>query len=205
MLATEGFVLDQQRIWAPWRLEYIQRQHRPPDPATPPARWRQGADHNCFVCRAAAEYDNPPLARRHHLVVEFNASCICLLNRYPYNNGHLLACPTRHVAQLADLTANEHVAIMQALARYTTWFARRLSADGFNVGLNLGSAAGAGVPGHLHWHLVPRWNGDQNFMPVTGATHVLSQSLESLWDALDAESRAASPGDTSDAADESSP
>ena len=97
------------------------------------------------------------------LVVARGEHTVALLNRYPYNNGHLLVSPLRHVAELADLTADEHLEAMATLARFIELYARLIKAEGFNIGLNLGRAAGAGVPGHLHWHLVPRWTGRQQF------------------------------------------
>jgi ATP adenylyltransferase len=103
-----------------------------------------------------------------------------LLNRYPYNNGHLLIAPREHQATLSELTPETHLETMQTIGRMVELLKRLIKADGFNVGLNLGRVAGAGVPGHLHWHLVPRWHGDTNFMPVVADLNVIPQSLESL-------------------------
>ncbi|MCA9260935.1 MAG: HIT domain-containing protein [Planctomycetales bacterium] len=172
-----------KRIWAPWRLDYIVSNEKPAPPREP-QQWRQSADHDCFLCRAAAAYDDDAAAREENLVLHVGETVQCVLNRYPYNNGHLLVSPVRHVARLADLTRREHLEAMLTLSHYTTLLAERLTAQGFNLGLNLGSAAGAGVPGHLHWHLVPRWAGDHNFMTVVGSTSVIPQSLAALWDAL---------------------
>ena len=175
--------MDYERLWAPWRLNYIVGDARVL-PAPDPARWQEGADHACFLCRAAAEYGDEPAARRHLLVVGRGSQTVTVLNRFPYNNGHLLISPLRHVADLAELKVDEHIEAMATLARFTQLYRQLIEAEGFNVGLNLGRIAGAGVPGHLHWHLVPRWPGDNNFMPVTAATRVISQSLEALWDAI---------------------
>jgi ATP adenylyltransferase len=112
------------------------------------------------------------------------AQTIVVLNRFPYNNGHLLISPMRHVGELSELTRDEHLECMELLARLTTIYRQQLNAEGFNVGLNLGKVAGAGVPGHLHWHLVPRWAGDNNFMPVLAGTRVIPQSLDALWELL---------------------
>src|SRR4029079_9400757 len=106
------------------------------------------------------------------------------LNRYPYNNGHALVAPLRHVGDLSDLSPDEHLACMHQLGQLAPTYRRALNAEGFNIGLNLGRVAGAGVPGHLHWHLVPRWDGDNNFMPVLAGTRVIPQSLEALWELL---------------------
>ena len=107
-----------------------------------------------------------------------------MLNRYPYNNGHLLVAPNRHEARLDGLLADEHLELQQLIARLITILEHTMKAEGFNVGLNLGRVAGAGLPGHVHWHIVPRWNGDTNFMSVLGGVDVISQSLDSLWELL---------------------
>jgi ATP adenylyltransferase len=107
-----------------------------------------------------------------------------LLNRYPYNAGHLLAIPFREAPDLPDLTAEERQDFFATLIFGEEVLRRALRPDGFNIGLNLGAAAGAGIPGHLHIHIVPRWNGDTNFMPVVGNTRVLPQSLDAMWTRL---------------------
>lgn len=175
--------MNHDRIWAPWRLEYVSgsAERGTADDAPQPASWHDGADHDCFLCRAAATYDRADAERR-LLVVARGGHTVVLLNRYPYNNGHMLVAPLRHVGALVDLTPDEHLESMQWLGRLTETFGERLHPDGFNVGLNLGRAAGAGVVGHLHWHLVPRWSGDNNFMPVLAGVRVIPQSLESLWE-----------------------
>ena len=107
-----------------------------------------------------------------------------VLNRYPYGSGHLLVAPRLHKGRLDELTDDEHLEAVQTLARLTSVMERLMTCDGFNVGLNLGKVAGAGVPGHVHWHLVPRWHGDTNFMPVLADTTVIPQSLEALFEML---------------------
>lgn len=176
--------MDQERIWAPWRLGYIAGDRVDAEALAAPSRWLDGADRDCFMCRAAAIYTDAPTARRRNLVVDAGQHCIALLNRYPYSNGHLLVTPRRHVGGLIDLTGDEHLEIMQSLGKLTGALRKQISAEGFNVGLNLGLAGGAGLPGHLHWHLVPRWSGDHNFMPTLAGTRVIPQSLDSLWEAL---------------------
>lgn len=121
---------------------------------------------------------------RQNLVVGRTPLSIAMLNRYPYNNGHLLVAPRRHVANLADLTGAEHLDLMQLITGLCSIIEKQMKADGFNVGLNLSRVAGAGVPGHLHWHIVPRWNGDTNFMPVLAGVNVIPQSLDALFDLL---------------------
>jgi ATP adenylyltransferase len=173
-------MMDEQRLWAPWRMSYIAGDKNP-TPAMEPTAWLEGADHQCFLCRAAATHEDDAAARQQNLVVHVGAHTIGVLNLYPYNNGHLLLSPRRHVGQLAELTDQEHLEAMHTLSRFTERYAALINAEGFNIGLNLGRVAGAGVPGHLHWHLVPRWTGDSNFMPVTGDARVVSQSLRELW------------------------
>lgn len=176
-------VVKHERLWAPWRLEYVtgsESQPKPPEPL----EWLPNADHDCFLCRAAANYDAESLADQTLMVVSRGTHALVVLNRYPYNNGHLLVAPRRHVADLAQMTDDEHLECIKRLANLTCVYRERLNAEGFNIGLNLGRVAGAGLPGHLHWHLVPRWAGDNNFMPVLAGTRVIPQSLDTLWEML---------------------
>jgi ATP adenylyltransferase len=106
------------------------------------------------------------------------------MNRYPYNGGHLLVLPLREVADLTDLDGGEGADLWRTIVLSERVLREVLNPDGFNIGFNVGSAAGAGLPGHLHCHLVPRWNGDTNLMPAVGAVRVLPQALESLYDKL---------------------
>jgi len=167
-----------ERIWAPWRLGYIQGKE-PKNEPVPQNQLLPGADPKCFLCHAAVDG-----GEQSKLVVARQPGVVCLLNRYPYNNGHLLVAPRRHVARLDVLTEEEQLALSGALARMVALLEQTLHPDGFNVGLNLGRAAGAGVPDHLHWHIVPRWNGDTNFMPTLAGVRVIPQSLEALWELL---------------------
>jgi ATP adenylyltransferase len=177
--------VDEQRIRAPWRIGYVSGSEQEKTTAPPvPAAWREGADEACFLCRAAARYDQPQQANRQNLVVEVTEQTVAILNCYPYTNGHLLVSPLRHVAQFHELTDEEHLSAMQMLSKYTQILQKLINAEGFNVGVNLGQVAGAGVPGHLHWHLVPRWPGDNNFMPTLAGTRMIPQSLEAVWEAL---------------------
>ncbi len=176
--------MDEQRLWAPWRLSYIAGDRSTAPAGFEPNSWLDGADRQCFLCRAAASYDDESAARRQNLLVYVGKHDTAVLNLYPYNNGHLLVSPRRHVGQLHELTDDEHLEAMHTLSRFTQLYAELIKAEGFNIGLNLNRPAGAGVPGHLHWHLVPRWTGDSNFMPVTGGSRVISQSLDELWNAI---------------------
>lgn len=171
---------DEERLWAPWRLGYIKgTEHAEPPPE--PTGWVAGAEHLCFLCQAAASYDDPTADKR-LLIADRSEHVVTVLNRYPYSNCHVLVSPRRHVAHLTDLSDNEHLAAMRTLSVLTQELTERIGAQGFNIGLNLGGIAGAGVPGHLHWHLVPRWPGDHNFMPTLAGVRVIPQSLDAAWE-----------------------
>jgi ATP adenylyltransferase len=141
-----------------------------------------GADPKCFICRAAIEGDE-----RRRRVLRRGEHAVALLNRYPYNNGHLLVAPLRHVASLDQLGPEAEFEISRTITQMVGLLERVMQPQGFNIGLNLGRAAGAGLPGHLHWHIVPRWIGDTNFMPILAATNTIPQSLDALWELLAAE------------------
>jgi ATP adenylyltransferase len=126
-------------------------------------------DDGCIFCRLPDEEPERVLARTHLAYV--------VLNKFPYNPGHVLAVPLRHVAEIEDLTDEENVDLQSLLQRSVRALREEASPHGFNIGLNLGSVAGAGIPGHIHWHVVPRWSGDTNFMPVVGDTRVLPELL----------------------------
>ena len=162
-------------IWAPWRLAYITAAKE----ELQPAEVLPGGDPECFLCRCAATRDARPL-----WVVARGERSVTVMNRFPYNNGHLLVSPLRHVSRLADLSAAEDAEIAAQLKRLVAVLEQVLKPEGFNIGLNLGRAAGAGVPGHLHWHIVPRWVGDTNCMATVAGVRVIPQSLDALWEAL---------------------
>ncbi len=155
------------RLWAPWRLSYVAT----PQPAA--------SSDPCFLCRALADQND----RDHLLAWRGRFGCV-VLNRFPYNNGHLLVAPNAHKANLHDLSSEETLELQQQLAKLVQVLTEMMKPEGFNIGLNLGKAAGAGLPGHLHWHLVPRWNGDTNFMSILADTRVIVQSLEAFYDLL---------------------
>ncbi len=155
------------QLWAPWRLSYVATA-KPPNAGDP-----------CFVCAGLADDDD----RKHLLALRTPLSAV-VLNRFPYNNGHLLVAPRQHKARLDELTSEELLETMETLRRMIGILDELMHPNGYNIGLNLGHAAGAGLPGHLHWHIVPRWHGDTNFMPVLSDTKVIVQSLETLYDLL---------------------
>jgi ATP adenylyltransferase len=121
---------------------------------------------------------------RRRLVLWRSAFCICVINRYPYTNGHLMVAPRRHESDLDALSTEEAADLHEQTTRAIKLLRAKLRPQGFNVGINLGSAAGAGVPGHLHRHIVPRWAGDVNFMAVVGEVRIVPQALEQLYDEL---------------------
>jgi ATP adenylyltransferase len=168
-----------ERLWAPWRLGYVQgNEAGDPAEAVSVDRWRSGADRDCFLCRAAAAATEHDRALG---VVDRTDRSVVVINRFPYSNGHLLVAPLDHRATLDGLADAELLDLQHCLRRWCDTIARAMQAQGFNLGLNLGREAGAGVPGPLHWHIVPRWAGDVNFMPVTAGVRVLPQSLDELW------------------------
>ena len=171
--------MGNEQLWAPWRLQYIQgnKDSSQDDPRT--MDLLPEADPTCFLCRAAADAANPA---RH--VVGRGKRTLTVLNRFPYNNGHLLVAPLLHRARLDLLTHDEQCELAEEITRMTGLLEAAIHPDGFNIGLNLGRVAGAGLPGHLHWHIVPRWYGDTNFMPTLAGTNVIPQSLDALWEIL---------------------
>jgi ATP adenylyltransferase len=153
---------DWERLWAPHRMPYLQGENR---------------SVNCVFCEA-------PKPGHDDLVVFKGETVFVVMNLYPYNSGHLLICPYRHVADLTDLTPAESTEIV-ALTAHSMKVLRKVSkAAGFNIGINQGALSGAGIADHLHQHLVPRWSGDTNFMPIIGSTKILAQLLTELRDLL---------------------
>ncbi len=156
--------MAEQRLWAPWRLKYVQGE-RP--------------ESGCIFCLAAEADDD---ARRH--VLHRAERCFVLLNAFPYNSGHVMVAPYRHVPSLEDLDAGECAELMALAQRALGALGEEYGPDGYNLGINQGEIAGAGFAGHLHLHVVPRWAADSNFMAVTGDTRVMPQSLEDSYAAL---------------------
>src|SRR5216684_1103644 len=154
-------------LWAPWRLSYVATA-KVPVPEDP-----------CFICQGLGEHDD-----RRNLIPLRTPRSVVVLNRFPYNNGHLLVGPRAHKAKLSELEPGELLETMETLRRMVDLLDELIHPDGYNIGLNLGHAAGAGLPGHLHWHVVPRWNGDTNFMPIVSDVKVIVQSLDALYDLL---------------------
>ena len=146
-----------ERLWAPWRMEYITEEPRP----------------GCLFCRVIDDPSDKDAA----LVVWRPPQAIVLLNKYPYNPGHVMVAPHAHVGGLEDLDDAQTADLMRALKRTITVLKKTLKPEGFNIGANIGRVAGAGMPDHVHLHVVPRWNGDTNFMPVLGEVKVVNEHL----------------------------
>ena len=155
-----------QPLWAPWRMEYIlEATDQPLD--------------DCIFCalpRAQADRDN--------LILWRGRRTYAILNKFPYNPGHLMVVPYTHTAQLDGLAPDELTDLMLGVRRAVGCLRRAMNPDGYNIGINLGRTAGAGIPGHLHYHVVPRWDGDHNFMPIIAETKVIPQHLSRTYDQL---------------------
>jgi ATP adenylyltransferase len=169
-----------ETLWAPWRMAYISDFSG--DSASQPAAVEVGvnADPACFICQGVFDKQHD----RQRFIIRRTELTITILNRFPYNNGHLLVAPCCHCGRLDGLSEVEKLELIREIDRWTGILERNMNPDGFNIGFNLGNSAGAGLPGHLHWHIVPRWNGDANFMTTISSTKVIPQSLEALWEIL---------------------
>jgi len=146
-----------ERLWAPWRMQYIGGEQRP----------------GCLFCRVIENPSDPDA----DLVVWRPEGAIVMLNKFPYNPGHVMVAPHAHKSTLEDLTDSETASLMSALRTTLKVLRTTLKPEGFNVGANIGRPAGAGIPDHVHLHTVPRWNGDTNFMPVLDDVKVISEAL----------------------------
>ena len=154
-----------KKLWAPWRMKYISTISK--------------HERGCVFCLKPSRTKD-----RSNLILWRGKRCFVVMNRYPYNNGHLLVVPYLHTAKLPELDAETITEMWDAVSRATTILTKAFRAEGFNVGLNLGRVAGAGIDKHLHLHIVPRWNGDTNFMSILGDTKIISQGLEDAYDEL---------------------
>ena len=165
-LIETGISAGGYRLWAPWRYQYVSAPN--------------GKQESCIFCFG----DIGAAERRRRLVLYADRDTLVMLNRYPYNNGHLMVAPRRHIASPELLEREERAIIAELLSECCAKLREALHPSGLNVGANLGRSAGAGVADHMHWHIVPRWDGDTNFMPVLSSTRVLSQALESSFEIL---------------------
>lgn len=167
-----------QNLWAPWRITYLKGLAE-----DDPALNQRNADEGCFLC-AAFENDLDETQRRERMLLVVDDRGALMMNRYPYSNGHLLVAPREHVGDISDLTAHARAGIMELADLGCRLLRKTMRCQGINMGMNLGRCAGAGVPGHCHLHLVPRWNGDSNFMQVCAGARVIPQALEESYEML---------------------
>lgn len=148
------------RLWAPWRIKYVSRKKQ----------------KGCIFCKALKERKD-----KKNFVVLRSRYCFAILNTFPYNNGHVMIVPKKHLKSIEDLGEVELLDMNKVLIKIKAALKKILSPSGFNIGMNIGKVAGAGIANHLHTHIVPRWLGDINCMPVIANTKVVSQSLEELY------------------------
>lgn len=148
-----------ESLWAPWRMEWIAKETK-----------------GCIFCRIPKEERD-----EENLILLRLRTCFIVLNKFPYNNGHLMIAPYRHVPSLEDLKEEEGTELFRASTLCLRAIRETMKPDGFNLGVNIGKAAGAGFEGHVHLHIVPRWVGDTNFMPVIGRTKVISEALKDTY------------------------
>lgn len=158
-------------MWSPWRSEYVES-------ASEGADTGEADGRSVFLQQAEAGDDDA-----HHIVWR-GTHVFVIMNRYPYNNGHLLVVPFREVDRYEALLLNEQVAIARTIERCMRWLDHALSPEGFNVGINQGAASGAGIPRHLHVHVLPRWKGDTNFMPTTADVKVVPEGMQRTYERL---------------------
>lgn len=157
---------DMKTLWSPWRIKYIQRQEK---------------EAGCIFCEAAKMIDSPQ-----NLIIHRSELGFVILNRYPYTSGHVMVVPFSHQPSYEDLDANCRAALMELINTATGVVREVYHPAGFNVGANLGAEAGAGITGHVHFHIVPRWGGDTNFMSTVSGVRVLPEDLEATYQRLKA-------------------
>lgn len=153
------------KLWAPWRMEYILNDI--------------DKHEGCIFC----DFQKSGEDKKYHIVYR-SQTCYVILNKFPYNNGHLLVIPYRHSADILELEEMELIDLQQTIQKAVQVLRNIMHPHGMNIGLNLGRVAGAGIDEHIHYHIVPRWDGDTNFMPVLTGTKVISESLEASWQKL---------------------
>lgn len=154
-----------EHLWAPWRMKFIEE--------------LRNKGSGCIFCELAAEGDD-----RKRLILHRGKRCYAVMNRFPYNNGHLMIVPYKHTGSLDDLSDEENAEIIRFCSHSVKIAEKTLNAEGFNCGFNIGAAAGAGIKDHIHLHVVPRWCGDANFLPIIGDTRSMPEYLEDTYDRM---------------------
>ena len=152
-----------KNLWAPWRIEYILDDKK---------------EDECFLCNALSEKDEK------NFILKRTKNAFAIMNKYPYGSGHIMIAPKRHIGALEDLTKDEYLELMNLLVDIKKALDDSLCPDAYNIGLNLGKYAGAGLLEHLHWHIVPRWEGDTNFMPVISDVRVLPEYIKVTYEKI---------------------
>lgn len=152
-----------KRLWAPWRISYI---------LAPKSK-------SCLFCSVVKQKND-----RENLILERAKNCFVILNKYPYNNGHIMVVPYKHTPSIEELDNKTLLEMMRIAQKYVMKMKKIMRAEGFNIGMNIGRVAGAGIKEHIHLHIVPRWNGDNNFMPVLANHRIISESLVSVYEKL---------------------
>ncbi len=158
-------LFNMKKIWAPWRLEYI----------------KQPKENSCFICDIVKD---KPEKDRENLILYRSKTAIILLNKYPYISGHLMVAPILHTANISDIPKETSDELWYLTTKAVDLLKETITPEGFNIGINLGKVSGAGLKSHVHIHIVPRWSGDTNFMPILGETRVISQALLETYDLL---------------------
>jgi ATP adenylyltransferase len=161
--------MSNESLFEPWRIDYIRSLAKP-------------ESDKCFLCEAAAATSESE--KKERLVLWTTPHSVVLINRFPYTNGHLLIAPKAHIADLEVMTPDQRTDLMEQTTKALELLKNALSPQGFNIGINLGRTAGAGVPGHIHQHVVPRWNGDTNFISVIGEVRVVPEASSQLYEEL---------------------
>ena len=154
-----------KKIWAPWRIEYILQQK----------------DDECFICKSISDKSEKD---KKNLLLYRGINSFVLLNKYPYISGHLMVAPNKHTSELTEISIEESSEMWHLVTKSIELLKKTINPDGFNIGMNLGKIAGAGLESHIHIHIVPRWAGDTNFMPILSNTRVMSQALEETYEVL---------------------
>jgi len=155
-----------ENLWAPWRMEYI-------------LSFKDGKQPSCIFCERFPQKND-----KKNLILYRDKYSFIIINRFPYNSGHLMVVPYRHTGNFQEITAEENLELMKILQLSQKVLSEVMKPQGYNIGMNLNRVGGAGIDDHIHWHIVPRWNGDTNFMPVIGETKVISEALDKTYDKL---------------------
>ncbi len=155
-------------IWAPWRLSYV-------------SKVGKEKKSSCFICEA---FSAPEEKAKENLLIHKGKRALVILNRFPYNTAHVMVCPARHTGDFESLLPEEILEINELLKKVMKVIKRAYNPDGFNIGLNLGKVSGGSHDTHIHYHVVPRWQGDTNFMPIIGGAKVIPQSLEETYETI---------------------